>query len=177
MNGLGSLDASGNQGGFTEGGLKTMLEALTTEVYNENFDGIAQSFLREFMDKHTLQIPLEEAKKNYEVYLTENKGKLDETNTGNYTKQYNCILQLLEILEKEPGDKERMISIFEQMQDYGMPPEGILRIPGMGMTDQAGEASGGFPRSCDGGFPDVTGIFGGFDPRSMGKEGEDCNIF
>ena len=108
---------------------------------------------------------MEEAKSNYETYLVEKGKDLSETDKKNYTEQYNCILQLLEITEKEPENKEKMINIFEKMHDYGMPPEGILNplsktgFPGNPFAQQG------------------TGAPNNMSPEDMAKQMENCNIF
>ena len=190
LNGMAGPDAGGEQPGVAEAQLKNMLQGLMQNVDNENFDSVAQNFLREFMDKDILQEPLLEAKKNYETYLAENKAKLNETDLKNYTEQYNCIMQLLGVIENEPENKEKMINIFEKMHDYGMPPEGILnplqQVQGLAGPGQAGGFPGGIPGmpgGFPGGMPGMPGGFpggfpgmpGGFNPN--GKPGEDCNIF
>ncbi len=140
--------------------IKTILQGLMNNIDNENFDSMAQGFLKEFMDKEVLQEPLEEAKKNYEVYLAEKGNTLDETDKKNYKEQYNCILELIDILEKDPQNKEKMINIFEKMHDYGMPPEGIL--------NPLSKATGGTA------FP---GPSANANPEDMAKQIENCNIF
>jgi len=151
------------QGGQADDQLKSILKNLMGNVENENFDSMAQGFLREFMDKDILQEPLEEAKKNYESYLAEKGNELNETDKKNYTEQYNCILQLLEIIEKEPQDKEKMINIFEKMHDYGMPPEGILNPL----------SKAGFPGNLNTGQNGPSNM----SQEDMAKQLENCNIF
>jgi peroxin-19 len=154
--------------------LKGLLEGLMKGAGDDNFDSMAQNFLREFMDKDILQEPLLEAKKNYETYLDANKEKLNETDKTNYNEQYNCINKLLEVIEKEPENKEQMINIFEKMHDYGMPPEGILnplsKVPFPGNQNFAGAPSG-FPQ---GGAPNMPP---NMSPEDMAKQMENCNIF
>ena len=154
--------------------LKGLLEGLMKGAGDDNFDSMAQNFLREFMDKDILQEPLLEAKKNYETYLGENKEKLNETDKTNYTEQYNCINKLLEVIEKEPENKEQMINIFEKMHDYGMPPEGILnplsKVPFPGNQNMFPGAPNGFPQ---GGAPNMPNM----SPEDMAKQMENCNIF
>jgi len=161
-----------------DGQLKDLLQGLLKGSESDNFDSMAQNFLREFMDKDILQEPLLEAKKNYETYLAENKEKLNETDKTNYTEQYNCINKLLEVIEKEPDNKEQMINIFEKMHDYGVPPEGILnplsKVPFPG-------APGAFPGGQNA-FPGGPNPFGqggpnNMSPEDMAKQMENCNIF
>lgn len=171
--------AGGNVPGGPEGGadaqLKNILSGLMGSVGNDNFDSMAQNFLREFMDKDILQEPLTEAKKNYETYLGENVSKLNETDKKNYTEQYNCINELLTVIDKEPENKEKMINIFEKMHDYGMPPEGILNplqqagMP-MGMPGMPGMGGMGGLGGVPPGMPNMK-------PDDMAKQLENCNMF
>lgn len=120
---------------------------------NDNLDSATDNFLSGVMEKDLLLEPLSEAKKHYETYLEENKGKLNETDSKNYTEQYNCIIQLLEVLDNDPNNKQKLIGLFEKMHEYGPLPQGILnpfesQIPGAG---------GNMP-----GFPGAPGGLGGF---------------
>jgi len=171
----------GNADPNADAQLKGLLEGLMKGAGDDNFDSMAQNFLREFMDKDILQEPLLEAKKNYETYLDANKEKLNETDKTNYNEQYNCINKLLEVIEKEPENKEQMINIFEKMHDYGMPPEGILnplsKVPFPGNPGMfPGAPAGGFPQ---GGFPQggVPNMPPNMSPEDMAKQMENCNIF
>ena len=135
---------------------------------NGDFDSVAQNLLKEFMDKDILQDPLDEAKKNYEDYFKKNENTIDPKELVRFKDQYNCILELLQVLEKDAQNKDKMIGIFEKMHDYGLPPEGILNP----LTKiQQGSNPGGMPGM--GGLPNVGGMPGGMP----GMNPNDCNIF
>jgi Pex19 protein family. len=133
-----------------ENGIKNLLDAMMKNVDNNDFDSVAQTLLKEFMDKDILEEPLKEARKNYENYFKENEGKIKPEELAQYDAQYKCILELIETIEKEPENKEKMIQIFEKMHEHGLPPEGILSPlskVGPGMTPDDGNA--GLPNMGD----------------------------
>lgn len=48
-----------------------------------------------------------------------------------YNSQYGIIIEIIDILESSPENKSKMISLFEKMQEYGNPPEGIAPATGL----------------------------------------------
>ena len=167
-NGVADPNAEGGQGEAPEARLKSMLENLVKGEDDKTFELVAQNLLQEFIDKDVLQEPLLDAKRSYERYLEENKAKLHDTDLHNYMLQYNCIIQLLDLLEKEPENKEKMMNIFEKMSYYGSSPEGILDpLQNVrGDFNTLGQANG---------FS--NGLSGLFSPKNGQKPAGDCNIF
>lgn len=92
------------------------------DANNMNMEDLADNLLGEFLNKDILYEPLKEAKTAYETYLQENKEKLTATETSNYESQYNILICLLDVLETEPSNKEKLTNLFEQMQEKGAPP-------------------------------------------------------
>lgn len=187
MNEMKSGENNGEEGpaGPTGANFAKMFEGLMGSLDGGDMDSATNMFLEGVMEKDLLQEPLTEAKKHYETYLEENKGKLTETESKNYTEQYNCITQLIEVLDTEPNNKPKMIGLFEKMHEYGSLPPGILnpfesQIPsGQGFPG----APGGFP-GAPGGFPGGPGIpgmpsggFGNLSPEDLQKQMDGCNMF
>ena len=50
-----------------------------------------------------------------------------ENDIFRFRKQLECIDELRELLGKEGGSKEKMIEVFERMQEFGAPPEEITK--------------------------------------------------
>jgi peroxin-19 len=117
--------------------MKKVFEDMMKNVNDGDFDSVAQNLLKEFMDKEILYEPLQEAKKNYDEYLKANTDKIKDEDMKNYKGQYECIEKLIKICDSDANNKEEMIKTFEQMHEFGMPPEGILNPlqkinPGLG---------------------------------------------
>lgn len=47
-----------------------------------------------------------------------------------YRKQHEVVQKILHVLEVEPENKNKLISLFEEMQQYGNPPETIAPVSG-----------------------------------------------
>lgn len=45
-----------------------------------------------------------------------------------YKKQYNIICEIILTLDEQPDNKEKLMDLFEKMQDYGQPPAGIASV-------------------------------------------------
>ena len=39
-----------------------------------------------------------------------------------FKKQYEIITAIIEVLDKEPENKDKLMKLFEDMQEYGQPP-------------------------------------------------------
>lgn len=91
------------------------------------FDNFANKLLHDFMDKEILEEPLKDAKKSYETYLTEQSEKLGKEEVERFRNQEKCIDELITTLDKEPNNKDKLISLFEKMQEFGAPPEEITK--------------------------------------------------
>jgi len=183
---------SGQAPNINESEMKDMFSKLLSPDGDANgdFDDLAQKLLKEFMDKDVLTEPLQEAEKSYVEYLAKHEGKMDPIDKKRYEDQLDCVRQLLLVLEKEPENKEKMISLFEKMHDYGVPPEGILNpldklgaVPGMpgmagmpnmtgmpGMPNMPGMA--GMPGMQDGMPADMKNMM----DQAMNNP-DKCNIF
>lgn len=95
-----------------------------------NIEEAASNLLNEFMDKSLLLEPLQETKANYEQYFKKEEGKISEADLARYKGQYDIVLKILHLLETSPENKSEMIALFEKMQEYGNPPEGIAPASG-----------------------------------------------
>ena len=153
---------------FDDKDLKNTFSKMMGDTNSTNFDDIAQKLLKEFMDKDILMEPLQEAEKNYVVFLKEKDSSLKENDKKNYVAQLNCIQELIIVLNQEPNNKDKMINLFEKMHDFGTPPEGILnplnKIPGMPTGNPSFEG------------PEQEEIMGNFE-KMMNQNPENCNIF
>lgn len=47
-----------------------------------------------------------------------------------YRKQHEVVQKILHVLEVEPENKNKLIGLFEEMQQYGNPPETIAPVSG-----------------------------------------------
>ena len=81
------------------------------------------------MDKSLLEEPLKETDQNYKKYLKEQQEK-GGTIEQNHKKQHAVVKKILEALDKQPNNKAKLIALFEEMQQYGNPPECIAPVSG-----------------------------------------------
>ena len=89
---------------------------------------LAGKLLEVFMKKDLLYEPLLDSRKNYEEYFKKEEGKIPQADLERYRNQYKLILEILEVFDKTPEDKTRLMDLFERMQDYGQPPAGIVSV-------------------------------------------------
>jgi peroxin-19 len=143
-----------------------------------DFDGMAQQLLKQFMDKDVLFEPLQEAEKSYVEYLEKNGTTISADDKKRFEAQLNCVKELIQTLDKEPDNKDKMITLFEQMHDHGDTPPGVLNplnkmggFPGMPMPGMAA----GMPSGM-GGMPGMPGMGSPEDMKKMMGE-DQCNIF
>ncbi len=80
------------------------------------------------MKKDLLYEPLQESKANYEDYFKKQQGKIPATDLERYRSQYCIIQQILKVLDENPENKQKLMDLFEKMQDYGQPPAGITSV-------------------------------------------------
>ena len=106
---------------------KKFEEMFTKFEKTPQFDNFATKLLHEFMDKEILEEPLKEAKKSYDAYLGEKGAQLGKEEVERFRNQEKCIDELLEALEKEPNNKDKLIALFERMQEFGAPPDEITK--------------------------------------------------
>lgn len=45
-----------------------------------------------------------------------------------FKQQYKIIDQIITILDKDPENKDKLMQLFEEMQEYGQPPVGIASV-------------------------------------------------
>lgn len=119
-------DQKGNDEQHPE--ISKKFEEMFTKFENApNFDNFATKLLHEFMDKEILEEPLKEAKQSYTSFLKEKAGQLGSDEIQRFMNQEKCIDELLETLDKEPNNKDHLITLFEKMQEFGAPPEEITK--------------------------------------------------
>ena len=102
------------------------MDDLLKGLEGGNLEDVANKLLNKFMDKEILEEPLQETKKAYEeIFANPSKVKASEDDLERYRKQYLVVNDILAQLQKDPNNKEALIKKFEEMQQYGTPPEGI----------------------------------------------------
>ncbi|KAL4468177.1 hypothetical protein ABPG72_017158 [Tetrahymena utriculariae] len=167
-------NAQNQQGNQFQGGQMPDLNAFQNKFGdmfknfedNPEYDALANHLLQEFMDKDILEEPLVDSQKKYKEYLEQNKDKLTAEDKERYEKQQKCIDEILEIVQKESNNKDKMIAKFEEMQEYGQPPEPLVNAFG-------GESPfAAFTQPQQQQQPGNQGM-----PNMMGGDPQDCNIF
>ncbi|CAK56525.1 unnamed protein product (macronuclear) [Paramecium tetraurelia] len=90
------------------------------------FDELADKMLLQFMDKEVLEQPMKETYEAYSKFIQENKNKLSEEELLKYKKQKDCVEKIIDQLNNNPNDKEKLIQLFENMQAEGDPPQEVF---------------------------------------------------
>lgn len=88
------------------------------------------------MNKDLLYAPLQECRASYDDYFKNKAQNVGEQDMIRFKKQYEIICGIIEALDKEPQNKQKLMKLFEDMQQYGQPPAGIASVTlpgGMGM--------------------------------------------
>ena len=121
----------------------------------ENFDKMTDALLSQFMEKDLLYEPLVTAKK--EIILTLEKCEkgetvIDEKDKNQMTEQLTCVTELVDLFDQNSTDKEKMIGIFERMNNVGSLFDVIKKYS---PDSDLGKNSG-----VDGLGP-ISGLFGG----------------
>jgi peroxin-19 len=82
------------------------------------------------MNKELLYAPLVECRDNYNSFFEKEKtqGKIQESEMERFKKQYKIIDQIIVTLDNDPENKEKLMQLFEEMQEYGQPPAGIASV-------------------------------------------------
>ncbi|KAM3131210.1 hypothetical protein pb186bvf_016668 [Paramecium bursaria] len=91
----------------------------------QNFDEMADKMLLQFMNKDLLYEPLKESKENYAKVLANQE--LPQPQRQLYEKQAKCVDALLNQLELDPDNKQKLVQLFEEMQAAGDPPKEIFQ--------------------------------------------------
>ncbi|CAD8057096.1 unnamed protein product [Paramecium sonneborni] len=90
------------------------------------FDELADKMLLQFMDKDVLEQPMKETYEAYNKFISENKNKLNEEELKKFEKQKDCVEKIIDQLNTNPNDKEKLIQLFENMQAEGDPPQEVF---------------------------------------------------
>lgn len=153
---------------------------------NQNFDKMTDMLLSQFMDKELLYEPLCSAKTELRKAIDKHdKGEemMEEKDKDVAVKQLACVEELVTLFENNSEDKQKMISIFERMNNLGSlfeiikkyaPESDINQKSGM---DELGPLAGLFSGGADGmpgmppGMPAMPGM-----PGMPGANPEDCNL-
>lgn len=140
----------------------------------QGFDKMTDMLLSQFMDKELLYEPLTTAKKEISLTLEKaEKGEttIDDKDKEQMTEQLACVNELVTLFDENSGDKEKMIEIFERMNNVGSLFEVIKKYsPDSEIGKNSGlEGLGPLAGMMGGGMPGGPGGAGGPNP-------EDCNL-
>lgn len=119
------------------------------------FDKMTDMLLHQFMDKDILYEPLQSAQT--EIKSSLEKGEVDPKDREQMEAQLKIIGQLIETFDKDPANKEKIITLFEEMNKVGSFID-ILKKYSSQFNEQQG------------GLGDLSAMFGG-GPGGMGGLG------
>jgi len=140
------------------------------------FDKMTDMLLNQFMDRELLYEPLSTAREEISKAIKENKEMPEEDRTKAIA-QKECIDELIDLFDNEPENKEKMITVFEKLNQIGSlfeliqkyAPESSLNKEG---TMNSNPLFGGSPMPGMpgmGGMPGMPGMGGPPNP-------EDCRL-
>lgn len=87
---------------------------------NPDMDDMANRLLLDFMDKEILEEPLKDAQESYKKLLLDQN--LTPEQLKLYKGQQEIIEKILIELKNENYSKEKLVTLFEEMQELGDPP-------------------------------------------------------
>ena len=164
LGGMGGPEGMGGMGGA--GAFPTPGD----EMSDDKLDSMTDTLLEQFMDKEVLYEPLQSAKEELTANLS--KDTVTDEDKNIIKKQLVIIDELIETFEKDPTNKKKLISLFEEMNKIGSFFDLISKYS----PEHADKKEG---------FEQLNNLMGGgFDPFKKGGAGgaggapnpEDCRL-
>jgi peroxin-19 len=155
MKSIGGAGAAGANGGATGGpGLPG------------NMDSMLEKMMGEMMSKENLYAPLSEMANKYPGWLRENKATLTSKQYADYESQHAVLKQILATFDSEPENKTKVMTLMQDMQKFGQPPQAIcsdMLPPGMQMGGAGGNGAA-MPENMDAMMKELEGMAKGGGP-------------
>lgn len=104
------------------------------------------SLMHQLLSKEVLYQPMKDIAAKYPQWLADNEDKLSDGDKERYTKQLQCIIELIYIYENDPTNYPVLMDVLQTMQGCGNPPDDIVEelAPGMKFGGD-GMGMGGIP--------------------------------
>jgi peroxin-19 len=98
------------------------------------------SLMHQLLSKEVLYQPMKDIAAKYPQWLIDNEDKLSDGDKERYTKQLQCITELIDIYENDPTNYPVLMDVLQTMQGCGNPPDDIVEelAPGMKFGGEGG---------------------------------------
>lgn len=116
-------------GGGMFGGLLPDMENLKDPHMNVIVDSIMQHLL----SKEVLYQPMKDIRDCYPPWLQKNEGSIPAEDLERYKKQFGFIQEICRLYETDPSNYTSLVTLMQQMQACGDPPEDIVREMSSGL--------------------------------------------
>lgn len=149
---------SGSSTGGTPCTNKPSSSSATADASNEKesissdpqLTSFLDSLMHQLLSKEVLYQPMKDIASKYPQWLTDHEDKLSDGDKDRYTKQLQCITELIYIYENDPTNYPVLMNTLQTMQGCGNPPDDIVEelAPGMkfgGEGGGMGMGMGGIP--------------------------------
>ncbi|KAJ3680543.1 hypothetical protein LUZ60_016821 [Juncus effusus] len=148
----------GRAGGGGEGGFQdeAMVEEFVKQFEelagSQDMESIVETMMQQLLSPEILHEPMKEIASKYPTWLESNKPNLSKDEFARYTKQYQFIIKLNEVYEKDPGNFGKIVDLMQKMQECGQPPEDLVKeiAPDLDMASFGQMSPGMFdsPENC-----------------------------
>lgn len=98
----------------------------STDEEDHLSSALVDSIMKQLLSKEILYQPMKEIGERYPPWLEEHKGSLDSDEYSKYTQQYEYIQKICEIYESDTDDFNGLMSLLQEMQECGQPPQEII---------------------------------------------------
>lgn len=99
----------------------------------EDMQRMMDAMLQQLLSKEVLYEPMKEIAAKYPTWLEENKERIKPEEHARYSKQLAFVNAIVAAFEDPTSDFVKVVSLLQEMQACGMPPQEIMRelTPGM----------------------------------------------
>jgi peroxin-19 len=95
----------------------------------EGMYNMLEKIMESLMSPEILKQPMEELRREYPIWLAENRGKVDPNEYERVEKQYEYAEKICKVYETStfPACLPQLIDLMKDMQTYGSPPDDIVK--------------------------------------------------
>ncbi|XP_074592560.1 peroxisome biogenesis protein 19-2-like isoform X1 [Curcuma longa] len=93
---------------------------------SQDVESIVETMMQQLLSKEILHDPMKEIGERYPKWLEEHKDVLKKEDYDRYYHQYELILKLNEVYDKEPENFSKIVDLMQKMQECGQPPSDIV---------------------------------------------------
>ncbi|XP_072963626.1 peroxisome biogenesis protein 19-2-like [Typha angustifolia] len=94
---------------------------------SQDMESIVETMMQQLLSKEILYEPMKEIGERYPKWLEKHKNGLSQEEYDRYYHQYQLILKLNEVYDKEPDNFPKVVELMQKMQECGQPPNDIVQ--------------------------------------------------